>query len=77
MGQVYSRLKTALGTEVLGLLGFLLAVILLFGLTAPNFLTYANFGSVASQLPALGLLTLAMLVPRTAENLRQRNKGKG
>ncbi len=63
MDQVYSRLKTALGTEVLGLLGFLLAVIILFGLTAPNFLTYADFGSVASQLPALGLLTLAMLVP--------------
>ena len=63
MGKRLTRLKVALGAEVLGLLAFLLAVIVLFGLTAPNFLTVANFGSVAFQLPELGLLTLAMLVP--------------
>lgn len=52
-----------IGPEVLGLLGFLLLVILLFGVLAPRFLTGANFGSIAFQLPELGLLTLAMLIP--------------
>jgi simple sugar transport system permease protein len=59
----YARLSRALGPEVPGLLGFLLLVIVVFGATAPNFLTVANFGSVAFQLPELGLLTLAMLIP--------------
>ncbi len=52
-----------IGAEVLGLAGFLALVLVVFGLTAPNFLTAANFGSVAFQLPELGLLTLAMLMP--------------
>jgi simple sugar transport system permease protein len=33
------------------------------GVTAPRFLTGANLGSIAFQLPELGLLTLAMLIP--------------
>jgi simple sugar transport system permease protein len=60
---LYARLSRALGPEVPGLVGFLALVIAVFGVTAPNFLTAANFGSVAFQLPELGLLTLAMLVP--------------
>jgi simple sugar transport system permease protein len=48
---------------VLGLLGFLLLVLLGFGLFAPRFLSGANLGSIAFQLPELGLLTLAMLIP--------------
>lgn len=58
-----TRLRNALGGEVLGLIGFLILVVILFGLTAPRFLTAANFGSIAFQLPELGLLTLAMLIP--------------
>jgi simple sugar transport system permease protein len=63
MTALYHRLTAALGPEVPGLLGFLALVILVFGLFAPNFLTAANFGSIAFQLPELGLLTLAMLMP--------------
>lgn len=57
------RVKRAFGAEVPGLLGFLALVVAIFGATAPNFLTAANFGSIAYQLPELGLLTLAMLIP--------------
>lgn len=57
------RIKQALGPEVPGLLGFLLLVVVVFGLAAPNFLTAANLGSIAYQLPELGILTLAMLIP--------------
>lgn len=57
------RLKASLGAEVPGLVGFLALVIVVFGITAPNFLTGANLGSIAYQLPELGILTLAMLIP--------------
>lgn len=57
------RIKHAFGPEVPGLLGFLLLVVVVFGVTAPNFLTAANLGSIAFQLPELGILTLAMLIP--------------
>jgi simple sugar transport system permease protein len=60
---VLARVNRALGPEVPGLVGFLVLVLVVFGLTAPNFLTGANFGSIAFQLPELGLLTLAMLIP--------------
>lgn len=63
MTAVIDRMKRAFGPEVPGLIGFLIVVVVIFGLTAPNFLTWANFGSVAYQLPELGLLTLAMLIP--------------
>ena len=49
--------------EVLGLLIFLITTVVAFSLASPNFLTGANLSSMAIQLPALGLLTLAMLIP--------------
>lgn len=55
--------KDRIGADVLGLLVFLIAVIVLFSMTTDRFLTAANFGSMAVQLPELGLLTLAMLLP--------------
>lgn len=58
-----TRLRTLLGTEVVWLLGFLALVLIGFGVFAPRFLSAANFGSIAFQLPELGLLTLAMLIP--------------
>ncbi len=60
---LYLRIKAALGTEVTALLGFLLLVVVTFSILSPRFLTGANFGSIAFQLPELGLLTLAMLIP--------------
>jgi len=63
MATLYARLDKALGTGVLGLIGFLALVLIAFSLAAPNFLTAANFDSMAFQLPELGLLTLAMLMP--------------
>lgn len=63
MTELYRRISTAFGPEVPGLLGFLALVLVVFGIFAPNFLTGANFGSIAFQLPELGLLTLAMLMP--------------
>lgn len=63
MTAMLDSLRKTLGTEVVGLLGFLLVVILAFSLSAPQFLTTENFHSMAFQLPVLGLLTLAMLIP--------------
>lgn len=57
------RIRRELGPEVPGLAAFLVLVVAVFGIAAPNFLTAANFGSIAYQLPELGLLTLAMLIP--------------
>ncbi|MEM0905906.1 MAG: ABC transporter permease [Pseudomonadota bacterium] len=54
----------ALGqAELIGLTAFLLVVVLGFSLATDRFLTAANLGSMAVQLPELGLLTLAMLIP--------------
>jgi simple sugar transport system permease protein len=50
-------------SETVGLLGLLALVVVLFALTTPGFLTEATFRSIAFQLPELGLLTLAMLIP--------------
>lgn len=58
-----ARLRAAAGTETLPLLGFLGLIVVFFSLLEPRFLSAANFGSMAFQLPALGLLTLAMLAP--------------
>jgi simple sugar transport system permease protein len=58
-----SDLSKSLGTEIVGLLAFLVVVVVAFSLATPQFLTGANFGSIAFQLPELGLLTLAMLIP--------------
>jgi simple sugar transport system permease protein len=63
MAQLYASLKARLGPDVTALLGFLAIVLVVFGIFAPRFLTGANLGSMAFQLPELGLLTLAMMVP--------------
>lgn len=60
---IVRRLREGVGVEVLGLSVFLILVLLIFSLASPRFLTSANFRSVAFQLPELGLLTLAMLLP--------------
>ena len=49
--------------EIGALLALLVFVCLVFSLTSPSFLSGATFTSVAFQLPELGLLTLAMLMP--------------
>ena len=51
------------GAENVGLGLALLGVVAVFGALSPRFLTLANFDSMAFQLPELGLLTLAMLMP--------------
>ncbi|EWY39030.1 ABC transporter permease [Skermanella stibiiresistens SB22] len=50
-------------SEVGGLLLFLALVVLGFSLATDRFLTAPTFASIAFQLPELGLLTLAMLIP--------------
>ncbi len=56
-------LKQRLGAETPPLLAFLVVVFGFFSMATPLFLTPANLSSMAFQLPVLGLLTLAMLVP--------------
>jgi simple sugar transport system permease protein len=51
------------GADMAGPVVAFIAVMVIFGLAADNFLSMATFGSVAFQLPELGLLTLAMLLP--------------
>ncbi|ODT22971.1 MAG: sugar ABC transporter permease [Kaistia sp. SCN 65-12] len=63
MMRLYSGFKQVLGADMAGPLAALLIVLLVFGLTSPQFFTAATFGSVAFQLPELGILTLAMLLP--------------
>ena len=63
MTALINRLKSLLGPEMAGPVLSLIAVIVVFGIASPQFLSRATFGSVAFQLPALGLLTLAMLLP--------------
>ena len=58
-----NEFEGALGGGVAGLLSFLALVVVAFSLTTPQFLTLANLDSMAFQLPELGLLTLAMLMP--------------
>ena len=63
MSGLWQGLRKTLGGDVLGLTLALVAVVLVFGLMSPRFLSLATFNSVAFQLPELGLLTLAMLLP--------------
>lgn len=63
MPSLIRRLDQQLGAGVPGLIGFLAVVLVVFSLATPQFLTGANFSSIAFQLPELGLLTLAMLMP--------------
>ena len=52
-----------LDPEIAGLLALLALVCIVFGATANGFLSQTTFASIAFQLPELGLLTLAMLMP--------------
>ncbi len=63
MQALTERMGRALGRDVPGLVGLFVVILVVFGLTTPHFLSAANFGSIAFQLPDLGLLTLAMLAP--------------
>ena len=58
-----AKLEKTFGPGVPGLVAFLVLTLAAFSLAAPQFPTVANFGSMAFQLPDLGLLTLAMLMP--------------
>jgi len=58
-----TRVSAGLGAETIGLLMALVAVIVFFGTMSPLFLSLQTFDSMAFQLPELGLLTLAMLMP--------------
>ncbi|MDQ7733882.1 ABC transporter permease [Halomonas sp. SpR1] len=49
--------------EVIAMTALLIISIVFFSLLAPGFLSATNFRSMSMQLPELGLLSLAMLVP--------------
>ncbi|MBC2774598.1 ABC transporter permease [Rhizobium sp. AQ_MP] len=63
MNRLVSRFNAIFGADMAGPLAALLIVVVIFGLASPQFFTSATFGSVAFQLPELGILTLAMLLP--------------
>ena len=56
MAKTFEKLRQAVGTGVAGLGGFLLLVVIVFGVSAPEFLTHAKFTSVAA--PAVGAADL-------------------
>ncbi|WP_075215174.1 ABC transporter permease [Mongoliimonas terrestris] len=58
-----ARLKALIGPEMAGPAFAFVAVVVVFSLVSPQFLSPATFGAVGFQLPELGLLTLAMLLP--------------
>ena len=63
MSTAIKRLRSFVGPEMTGPLAALVAVLVIFSIASPRFLSSATFGSVAFQLPELGLLCLAMLLP--------------
>ena len=63
MAGLIAQFRRFVGDDVAALIGFLVLIVAGFSLVAPNFLSAANFGSIAFQLPEFGLLTLAMLIP--------------
>jgi simple sugar transport system permease protein len=63
MSSIATRIRDLFGPEIAGPGFAFVAVMLFFGIASPQFLSGATFGSVAFQLPELGLLTLAMLLP--------------
>lgn len=63
MKALVDKFNATFGADMAGPVVAFFAVMIVFGLTADNFLSQATFGSVAFQLPELGLLTLAMLLP--------------
>ncbi|UXM94034.1 ABC transporter permease [Bartonella sp. HY329] len=66
MNHFFHTLSNKIGAETLWLCGFLILVVLGFQSLTPTFLSTANLFSIAFQLPELGLLTLAMLIPITS-----------
>ncbi len=63
MKAMAQKFNATFGADMTGPAIAFVAVIVIFGLAANNFISAATFGSVAFQLPELGLLTLAMLLP--------------
>ena len=63
MSLLSSVIDRWLGQGVSSLLALLAVVLIVFSVLSPQFLSVANFDSIAFQLPELGLLTLAMLMP--------------
>ncbi|WP_370675844.1 ABC transporter permease [Pleomorphomonas sp. PLEO] len=63
MSALFQRLNAPFVRDMAGPGFAFLAVLIVFSLASPQFLSGATFGSVAFQLPELGLLTLAMLMP--------------
>ncbi len=63
MKAIAQKFNATFGADMTGPAIAFLAVMVIFGLAANNFISSATFGSVAFQLPELGLLTLAMLLP--------------
>jgi ribose/xylose/arabinose/galactoside ABC-type transport system permease subunit len=57
------QLARLLDPEIVSLLALLVFVCVVFGATANGFVSATTFTSMAFQLPELGLLTLAMLMP--------------
>ena len=62
MSKIFERLKDLAGPEMAGPSMAFVAVMLIFGIASPQFISAATFGSVAFQLPELGLLTLAWVL---------------
>ena len=60
---LWNRINQRVGSETLPLLGFLILAVVVFAVVEPLFLTSRTFNSMAFQMPVLGLLTLAMMVP--------------
>lgn len=63
MNTLVTRFNAIFGADMAGPLAALAMVLVVFGFSSPQFFTAATFGSVAFQLPELGILTLAMLIP--------------
>jgi len=63
MSGLLSRLLLRGHGELLGLGAFFVVVLVFFSAMSPRFWSIGTFQSVAYQLPELGLLTLAMLLP--------------
>ena len=57
---VFIRLKN--NSVTLILIGLLIILLFTMGVMDKNFLTGSNFSSIASQIPELGILTLAMMI---------------
>ncbi len=65
------NIKKMMGDEnIAGLFGLLSIIVIFFGIISPErFLTRQSFTSITSQLPELGLLTLAMFLPMLSGGL--------